>query len=281
MVTKENVLDAIGTLIGTLENFSDTLKNACEQQEEKKSLRLRDDYTFERFVIGENNSFAANAAIAASKNPGEVYNSILIYGGIGMGKTHLIQAIGNYIHENSDRRIIHTTAENFLNEYVQAIQDGKRKAFNNKFRNADVLLMDDIQFFQDKMGVQEELYHTFNALLDGKKQLVFTCDRPLSELKKFSKRLISRFGQSLTVELQLPCYETRHAILKAVAENRKVSIPDEVMVFLSNNISSNVRDLISALNNLIAYAELTEKQVTLDIAQQRLKDIFLDTTPKV
>jgi chromosomal replication initiator protein len=236
---------------------------------------LREDYIFDKYVIGENNGFAANAAIAISKNPGKAYNPFLIFGGVGLGKTHLMQAIGNHIYEDSDNKIISITAENFLNEYVQSIQENKMNSFKNKFRYTDVLLIDDIQFFQGKEGVQEELFHTFNALLDAKKQLVFTCDRPVSELKKFSERLISRFEQSLKVDLQPPRYETRCAILKSTAEGRGASIPDEVIDLISKNISSNVRDLISALNTLISYMELMGKPITLEIAQQRLRDVFV------
>ena len=249
-----------------------------ETQKTKKNRdkhpHMRDDFSFDRYVIGENNSFAANAAIAVSKNPGKAYNPLLIYGGVGLGKTHLMQAIGNYIHENSDNKVIYVTSEEFLNEYVQAIQDDKTKAFKNKFRFADVLLIDDIQFFTDKPGVQEELFHTFNALANAKKQLVFTCDRPPSELKKFSERLISRFKQGLMVDIQLPRYEERCAILKSTAENKKVDIPNEVIDLVSKNISSNVRDLIAALNTLIAYTDLVKKPITLEIVQQQLKDTF-------
>ena len=255
---------------------SETSASPEQQKKEKKGkhLLMRDDYTFDRYIIGENNSFAANAAIAISRNPGKAYNPFLVYGGVGLGKTHLMQAIGNFVYENSDNKVIYTTSESFLNEYVQAIQDGKMNAFKNKFRYTDVLLIDDIQFFQDKPGVQEELFHTFNALLNAKKQLVFTCDRPPSELKKFSERLISRFEQGLKVDLQPPRYEVRCAILKATAENRGASIPDEVIDLISKNISSNIRDLISALNTLIAYTELMGKPITLEIAQQRLRDTF-------
>ena len=239
-----------------------------------KHSQMRDDYTFDRYVIGENNSFAANAAIAISRNPGKAYNPFLIYGGVGMGKTHLMQAIGNHIHENSDNSIICISSENFLNEYIDNLQEKTMNAFKNKYRYTDVLLIDDIQTLTDKPGVQEELFHTFNALLDAKKQLVFTCDRPVSELKKFSERLLSRFELCLKVDLQPPKYEERCAILRSTAENRKASIPNEVIDLVSKNISSNVRDLISALSTLIAYTELMGKPITVEIAQERLKNVF-------
>ncbi|MDR2479685.1 MAG: chromosomal replication initiator protein DnaA [Treponema sp.] len=249
-------------------------KAPIEKPKKKQHPQMRDDYIFDKYIIGENNNFAANAGIAISRNPGHAYNPFFIYGGVGLGKTHLMQAVGNYIHENSDSKVICVTSEDFLNEYMDGIAQGKMNAFKNKFRYTDVLLIDDIQFFQDKPGVQEELFHTFNALLNAKKQLVFTCDRPPSELKKFSDRLLSRFEQSLKVDLQPPRYEVRCAILKSTAESRGASIPDEVIDLVGKNISSNIRDLISALNTLISYTEIMGQPVTLEIAQQKLRDVL-------
>jgi len=251
-----------------------TVETQKPKKAKEKHAQLREDFNFDRYVIGENNVFAANAAIAISKNPGKTYNPYLIYGGVGLGKTHLMQAIGNSIYDNFEHEVIYTTSENFLNEYVQAIQDGTMKNFKNKFRYTDVLLIDDIQFLQNKDRVQEELFHTFNALYDAKKQLIFTCDRPPSELKKLDERLRSRFDMGLKVDLQPPRYEERCAILRATAENKNAQIPNEIIDLISKNISSNVRDLISALNTLIAYTELMGKPITLDIAQQRLKSVF-------
>jgi chromosomal replication initiator protein len=244
------------------------------KKKREKHPNMRDDFTFDRFVIGDNNAFAANAAIAISNNPGKAYNPFLIYGGVGLGKTHLMQAIGNHIHENSENEVICTTSENFLNEYTTAIGKGSMNQFKNKFRHTDVLLIDDIQFFQEKERIQEELFHTFNQLLDTKKQLVFTCDRPPSELKKLDERLRSRFELCLKVDLQPPRYEERCAILRTTAENKKVEISNEIIDLVSKNISSNVRDLISAFNTLIAYQEIMREPVTLDIAQQKLKSVF-------
>jgi len=261
-------------------NETSTEKNTnppVEKPKKGQHSQLRDDYTFERYVIGENNNFAANAAIAISRNPGTNYNPFFIYGGVGLGKTHLMQAIGNYIYANSDKKVIYVTSEDFLNEYVECVRENKMNVFKNKFRRVDVLLIDDIQFFADKLGVQEELFHTFNTMLNVKNQIVFTCDRPPSELKKFEARLISRFDQGLKVDLQPPRYEVRFAILKSTAENRGTSIPDEVIDLVSKKISSNIRDLIGALNTLIAYAEIMGKQVTLEIAQQKLKDVLISS----
>ena len=245
-----------------------------EKTKKDNHPQMRDDYTFEKYIIGENNNFAANAAIAISRNPGHTYNPFLIYGGVGLGKTHLMQAIGNHIHENSEHKVIYITSEDFLNEFVQSIKEGKPSSFKNKFRYTDVLLIDDIQFFQDKVQIQEEFFHTFNTLLNAKKQIAVTCDRPISELKKFSDRLISRFGQSLQVDLQPPRYEVRYAILKSTAENRSSAISDEIIDFISKNISSNIRDLIGALNTLISYNEIMGQPVTLEVAQQKLRDII-------
>lgn len=245
-----------------------------EQKERKNHPQLREDYTFENFVIGENNSFAANAAHAIAKNPGTAYNPCLIYGGVGLGKTHLMQAIGNLSWKEKGCKIIYITAENFTNEFVESIKNNKTTDFKNKYRNADMLLIDDIHFLQKKIETQEELFHTFNALYDAKKQIMFTCDRPVSELKNLSERLRSRFERGLNVDLQPPSYETRCAILAKKSEARGVFIPSEVLNLVAKNVSSNVRDLEASLTKLIAYSELTKKPVTLETAQQQLRDVF-------
>jgi chromosomal replication initiator protein len=241
----------------------------------EKHPQLRRDYTFENFVIGDNNSFASNAALAIANNPGTSYNPFLIYGGVGLGKTHLMQSIGNRVWaENSKMKIICITAEEFTNEFIQSIQDKTPQHFKNKYRYVDILLIDDIHFLQNKLGVQEELFHTFNALYDANKQMVFTCDRPVSELKNLSDRLRSRFERGLNVDLQPPNFETRCAILKKKVESSPIDVPDEVVDIMAKNISSNVRDLEAALTKLVAYAELVHKDINLEIAQNQLKDVF-------
>jgi chromosomal replication initiator protein len=236
--------------------------------------QLRADYTFEKYIIGDNNNFAVNAATAVSRNAGSAYNPLLIYGGVGMGKTHLMQAIGNYIYENSNKKIIYISAESFTNEFIEALKEKSIAPFKNKYRNIDVLLIDDIHFLQKKKETQEELFYTFNALHDANKQMVFTCDRPVNELKDFNERLQSRVGQGLNVDLQPPNYETRFAILKKKVEEKNAPIPDDILDLISKNVSSNVRDLDKALRNLIGYAELMNIQITVEIAQQQLKDVF-------
>ncbi|MDC7235353.1 MAG: chromosomal replication initiator protein DnaA [Spirochaetales bacterium] len=237
--------------------------------------QLREDYTFENFVIGNNNSFAANASKAIAQNPGSKYNPCLIYGGVGLGKTHLMQSIGNTIHqEKPEMKIVYIPAETFINDFIESINTKKQTNFKNKYRTADILLIDDIHDLQDKKGTQEELFHTFNALYDANKQMVFTCDRPPSELKNFADRLKNRFVRGLNVDLHPPNYETRYAILRKKLEDRNVSISDDILELISQNINTNIRDLEAALTSIVAYAELVQKEITPEIAKQQLKQFF-------
>jgi chromosomal replication initiator protein len=243
--------------------------------------QLRKDYIFDSYVIGENNTLASNAALAISRNPGTQYNPFLIYGGVGLGKTHLMQSIGNYVYNNnSNMKVIYITAESFTNEFIQAIRDNQTAAFKNKYRFVDILLIDDIHFLQKKMETQEELFHTFNALYDANKQIVFTCDRPVSELKNLSERLRSRFERGLNVDLQPPDYETRFAISKKKIEASGIYIPDDVIALVSKNVSTNIRDLEAALTKLKAYADLIGNPITVETARQQLKDVFASPRQK-
>ena len=247
------------------------------QSAPRRNPSLRQDYIFENFIVGDNNRFTFNASEAVAKSPARVYNPLLIYGGVGLGKTHLMHAIGNYVFKNSpDKRVICITAEEFTNEFIQMIHDRSTHEFKNKYRNADVLLIDDIHFFQNKPGVQEELFHTFNALYDSERQMVFTLDRHVKELKDFSDRLKSRFDKGLIVDVQPPMYETRVAILKQklVQAGKNVNVVDDVVDLIANNVSSNVRDLEGCLTKLTAYAELVHKDLTVDIAKNLLKEMF-------
>jgi chromosomal replication initiator protein len=247
------------------------------QIQKNRHPQLVEDYTFDRYVIGDNNSFAANAAMAIGRNPGTAYNPLLIYGGVGLGKTHLMQAIGNYIHENSTGKIIYTTAESFTNEFIQSIHEDQtsKSAFKNKYRYVDVLLIDDIHFLENKSETQAELFYTYEALYNAKKQIVFTCDRPVSELKNLTERLRSRFERGLNVDLQPPNYETRCAILKKKVEDSRITISNDVIALIGEKISTNIRDLEAALTKLIAYANLVGQQITLINAQQILRDSFV------
>ncbi len=240
----------------------------------KKHPQLNERYTFENFVKGDNNSFAYNASLAVSKNPGKAYNPMLIYGGVGLGKTHLMESIGNMIYQNTNNNIIYVTAETFTNEFIQSINTNSVNKFKNKYRNADVLLLDDIHFLMGKKETQEELFNTFEALYNSNKQLVFTCDRPVTELKDMNERLVSRFGRGLSVDLQAPQYETRLAILQKKAETEKINVKLEVIELIAKNVCSNVRDLEAALTKLKAFAELMEEEITLEKAQHLLRDTF-------
>jgi chromosomal replication initiator protein len=245
------------------------------QQEIKKHPQLNLGYTFDNYVVGDNNSFAANAAIAIANNPGSAYNPFLIYGGVGLGKTHLMQAVGNKTYEKyPNKKIICVTAEEFTGEYIDAIHNRDFSVFKNKYRSVDLLLVDDIHFFENKEGFQDEMFYTFNALYDSGKQMVFTCDRPASELKNLTDRLRSRFERGLKVDLQPPNYETRVAILKTKAESLKLQLPQEVLEIVARNVATNIRDLESALITLTAYVEITGKEITLTVAKDVLKDIF-------
>ena len=265
----------------TSKNTSSHIKNEqLEKITEKIVPRshpdLREDYTFDNFIIGENNSFAANAALAIANNPGRAYNPFLIYGGVGLGKTHLLQAIGHSIFRKDDinKKIVFVTAETFTNEFVNSLHKNKPHTFKNKYRSVDLLLIDDIHFFQNKEGLQEELFHTFNALYGSKKQMVFTCDRPVSELKNITDRMKSRFEMGLNVDLKPPNYETRFAILKKKVESMNTTISNDIIELIAQNVTSNVRDIESALTKLIAYAELVDEKLTKEIAQQQLIDVF-------
>jgi len=270
------------------ENNSDLLPENSETSETKPELKkdikkpakkhpqLFERYTFDTFIPGNNSDYAYNAAIAAAKNPGKTYNPILLYGGVGLGKTHLMEAIGNYIYqEKGDNfKICYVPAETFTNEFTSSIKSQATEKFKSKYRNLDVLLLDDIQFLQGKTQTQEELFHTFNALHDSCSQMVFTCDRPVTELKDMTDRLRSRFSNGLIVDLQPPEYETRHAILLKKLETLGKQIPDDVISYIAKNVVTNVRDLESALTKMIGYSELVNKNLTIEIAQQQLRDTF-------
>ena len=199
---------------------------------------------------------------------------MLIYGGVGLGKTHLMESIGNAIYKNNQNNVIYVTAETFTNEFIQAINTNSANKFKNKYRNTDVLLLDDIHFLMGKRETQEELFNTFEALYNSNKQLVFTCDRPVTELKDMNERLVSRFGRGLSVDLQAPQYETRLAILQKKAENENIKIKQEVIELIAKNVCSNVRDLEAALTKIKAFSELMEEEITLEKTQHLLRDTF-------
>ena len=247
--------------------------------ERPRHAQLNPQYRFSRFVEGDGNSFALNAAVAIAKNPGRAYNPCLIYGGVGLGKTHLLQAIGNDVYqEYRDLKVVYVTVETFTNEFIQSIKDKTGHRFKNRYRSADVLLIDDVQFLQGKTETQQELFHTFNALYDANKEMVFSSDRPVSELKSLPDRLINRFERGLNIDLQPPNYETRIAILTQKIDENGVSVPTDVIELICQNIQSNVRDLEKALTKLSAYSNLVNRTITLEIAARELREFFSTPT---
>ncbi|MBO5137026.1 MAG: chromosomal replication initiator protein DnaA [Spirochaetaceae bacterium] len=258
-----------------------TKKNITNTREKKQNPDLNPVYTFENFVSGDENQYVYNAALAASKNPGKSYNPLLIYGGVGLGKTHLMQAIGNKIYTDFGMNIIYISAENFTNEFVLSIQNKTQNQFKAKYRKADVLLIDDIHFFQDKEGTQEELFHTFNALYENDKQLVFTCDRPVSELKNMTERLKSRFQRGINADIHMPKYEIRHAIINHKLNLMGKSLSSDIIDLIAQNIQTNVRDLEACLKTIVSYEELTSKPMTIDVAKTMLLNTFSQNTSLV
>ncbi len=242
----------------------------------KKHQLLQEEYTFDTFIPGDNSNFAYNASVAVAKEPGKQYNPILLYGGSGLGKTHLMQAIGNYIYNNGGEKlkICYVSAESFTNEFTISIKEGKTNAFKNKYRNLDVLLLDDIHFLQGKESTQEELFYTFNALHEKKAQMVFTCDRPIKEIKNMATRLVSRLANGLCIDLQPPSYETRVAILQKKVDLTGKTLSQDIIEYIAKNIETNVRDLEAALHKVFGYAELVGKTPDLEITRHLLKDVM-------
>ena len=245
----------------------------------KKHPLLQEEYTFDTFIPGDNSNFAYNASIAVSKNPGRQYNPILLYGGSGLGKTHLMQAIGNYIYQNNDDKlkICYVSAESFTNEFLDSLKTKKTNEFKNKYRNLDVLLLDDIHFLQNKEQTQEELFYTFNALNERHSQMVFTCDRPIKEIKNMANRLVSRLSNGLCIDLQPPNYETRVAILQKKMELLGKTLNSDIVDYIAKSVETNVRELEAALNKVFGYADLVGKNPNLDTVKNLLKDILNST----
>lgn len=232
-------------------------------------------YTFENFVVGSANRHAHAYSLAVAESPAKTYNPLFIYGGVGLGKTHLIQAICHHVkNKTPNLKICYISSERFTNELIDAIQHHSTAAFRQKYRSLDMLVIDDIHFIAGKESTQEEFFHTFNTLYDAHKQIVFSSDRPPKEISNLQDRLVSRFGWGLTTDIQPPDLETRVAILKKKVEREPVSMPDEVLFFIAQLIKTNIRELEGALIRTIAYSLLEEKPVTLDLAKEVLKDLL-------
>lgn len=235
---------------------------------------LNPKYTFESYVIGKSNELAHAAALATAENPGRAYNPLFLYGGVGLGKTHLMQAVGNYVlSQNRAARVLYITGEKFTNELVFSIQSNKNEEFRAKYRNIDLLLVDDIQFISGKERSQEEFFHTFNELYENNKQIVISSDRPPKDLNPLEERLKSRFEWGLIADISKPDYETRYAILRKKIELDKIDIDEEILSAIANKVESNIRELEGTLNKIVAMASLTNTPITMQLAERALNDL--------
>ncbi|GGG08340.1 chromosomal replication initiator protein DnaA [Paenibacillus aceti] len=252
------------------------------QTEESISHMLNPKYTFDTFVIGSGNRFAHAASLAVAEAPARAYNPLFLYGGVGLGKTHLMHAIGHYILEHSpSSKVVYISSEKFTNEFINAIRDNRAENFRNKYRNIDILLIDDIQFIAGKESTQEEFFHTFNALHEERKQIIISSDRPPKEIPTLEERLRSRFEWGLITDIQPPDLETRIAILRKKAKAENLDIPNEAMVYIANQIDTNIRELEGALIRVVAYSSLINQDITTHLAAEALKDIIPSSRPKM
>ena len=240
---------------------------------------LNPKYTFDSFVVGNSNRFANAACFAVADAPGETYNPLFIYGGVGLGKTHLMHAIGHHIKEkNKKMNVVYVSSEKFMNEMIHSIQNNSNEAFREKYRkNVDVILIDDIQFIAGKESTQQELFHTFNELKDSNKQIILSSDRPPHEIPTLEDRLRTRFASGLIADIQSPDLETRIAILRKKAEADRIIVPGEILNYIATKIKSNIRELEGALIRVMAYGRLTDEEITLDLATEALKDLVAET----
>jgi chromosomal replication initiator protein len=257
-------------------------KKPEEEQPELPLTMLNPKYTFDTFVIGSGNRFAHAASLAVAEAPAKAYNPLFIYGGVGLGKTHLMHAIGHYVLDhNPSAKVVYLSSEKFTNEFINSIRDNKAGDFRDKYRNVDVLLIDDIQFLAGKEQTQEEFFHTFNTLHEESKQIIISSDRPPKEIPTLEDRLRSRFEWGLITDITPPDLETRIAILRKKAKAEGLDIPNEVMLYIANQIDSNIRELEGALIRVVAYSSLINKDINADLAAEALKDIIPSSKPKV
>lgn len=240
-----------------------------------EAANLNPKYTFDTFVIGNNNRFAHSASLAVAESPGEIYNPLFIYGGVGLGKTHLMHSVAHFILEqNPKTKVLYVTSEEFTNELIEAIRNSTNTAFREKYRNIDVLLIDDVQFIIGKEATQEEFFHTFNSLYNAKKQIIISSDKPPKEMVTLEERIRSRFECGLLADISSPDYETRVAILRKKEEMDGYDISEDVIKYIASNVKSNIRELEGSLNKLMALANLEKREIDLALAEQVLKDLI-------
>ncbi len=263
-------------------NSGQTKPSQAKQPQEECNTYLNPKYTFETFVIGNSNRFAHAASLAVAEVPAKVYNPFFIYGGVGLGKTHLMHAIGHRILKNHPNiKVLYISSEKFTNELINSIRDGNPESFRQKYRNIDVLLVDDIQFLSKKEHTQEEFFHTFNTLHEANKQIIISSDRAPKEIPTLEDRLRSRFEWGLITDIQPPDLETRIAILRKKALLENLDVPNDVMIYIASRIDNNIRELEGALIRVMAYSSLTNQPITMDLATEVLKDIFPNGKPKI
>lgn len=262
-------------------NYKNKSENIFNYKQSKYETFLNPKYTFDTFVVGSGNHFAHAASVAVSDSPAKAYNPLFIYGGVGLGKTHLMHAIGNaVVNKDGFLKVVYSTTEQFTNELINSIREHQTIKFRNKYRSVDILLIDDIQFLVNKESTQEEFFHTFNELHGANKQIVITSDRPPKEIPTIESRLLSRFEWGLIADIQKPDVETREAILRKKAENEKVMIPYEIISFIAEKIPSNIRELEGALIKVIAFASLNKSELSINMAREALKNVISNDEEK-